>query len=225
LSLPLLPLSLPTLFFSTLTKALSNSTAALADTNLASLPVGSIIQFERKGFYILDRAHNPSSPSEPAVLIFIPDGKASSIALKYVAPAKEGGKDAKKAGEKKTSAKDKVAAVAQKKAAATPAAASSSDVLRRIPELAPKEAVNIVLKSDGTKGFEIPVTVRLVLPSFSFLSLFGLFLLPLRKVRLTLASLAVQTKMYYSPPINGGHDYPVPVKTEMFEVPPVHYQS
>ncbi|GAA5858656.1 hypothetical protein JCM8547_001408 [Rhodosporidiobolus lusitaniae] len=135
-------------------------TPALADYNVSLLPVGTIIQFERKGFYIVDRASSPSSPSEPAVLIFIPDGKASSIVLKYQPPVAE--KGAKKEGEKKkgaTSAKDKVAAAAQKKAST--AAEGSAGGLTQIPELAPKEAVEVTLKSDGTKGFDIPVKTKM----------------------------------------------------------------
>ncbi|GAA5845383.1 hypothetical protein JCM5353_004814, partial [Sporobolomyces roseus] len=71
------------------------SVDAVADLNIQSLPKGSIIQFERKGFYIVDVAFDPSSPQTPMELIFIPDGKASTIALKYQAPEapkKEGAK-------------------------------------------------------------------------------------------------------------------------------------
>lgn len=174
------------------------------------------------------------------MLIYIPDGKASSIALKYVAPA-AAKKDAKVGGEKKTSAKDKVAAASQKK----DATAGKPEVLRRIPESAPTEAVEVVLRSDGTKGFEIPVTVRSLFPPFppsraSFPLLPPSLPPPLVRRLLvesqqsftdapphppTANARTAQTKMYYSPPINGGHDYPVPVTTKMFEVPPVHYQK
>ncbi|GAA6039961.1 hypothetical protein JCM8097_002640 [Rhodosporidiobolus ruineniae] len=131
-------------------------TAAVADANVASLPAGTIIQFERKGFYIVDRAFDAAS-STPAALIFIPDGKASSIALKYQAPAaaaskaKEGDKK-----EKKTPAKDKQAAVQAKKAGK-----EGKAPLTQLPELAPSEAVEVVLKSEGEKGFDIPVKTKM----------------------------------------------------------------
>ncbi|KAL2010590.1 hypothetical protein VTN00DRAFT_6397 [Thermoascus crustaceus] len=45
---------------------------AVADCNVAELKEGDIIQFERKGYYRLDR---PYAPGEPAVLFNIPTGK------------------------------------------------------------------------------------------------------------------------------------------------------
>ncbi|KAG0749319.1 hypothetical protein G6F16_001108 [Rhizopus arrhizus] len=53
--------------------------AAIADGNIKQLKKGDIIQFERKGYYILDA---PASGSEPAHFICIPDGKAASMASK-----------------------------------------------------------------------------------------------------------------------------------------------
>ena len=45
---------------------------AVADCNVAELKEGDIIQFDRKGFYRLDR---PYAPGKPAVLFNIPTGK------------------------------------------------------------------------------------------------------------------------------------------------------
>ncbi|KAL4894545.1 tRNA synthetases class I, catalytic domain-containing protein [Aspergillus ambiguus] len=45
---------------------------AVADGNVADLKEGDIIQFERKGYYRVDR---PSAPGQPAVLFNIPTGK------------------------------------------------------------------------------------------------------------------------------------------------------
>ncbi|BCS27585.1 glutamate--tRNA ligase GUS1 [Aspergillus puulaauensis] len=45
---------------------------AIADSNVAYLKEGDIIQFERKGYYRLDKA---SAPGKPAVLFNIPSGK------------------------------------------------------------------------------------------------------------------------------------------------------
>ena len=127
------------------------------------MPAGSIIQFERKGFYIVDKAFDPSKPDQPAELILIPDGKASSIALKYQVPGGAGGEKekaavgggGKKAAGGKTPAKDKDAvAQAKKKGASTKRVG--------LPEVAPKEPVESVMKSEGTKGYDIPVRVRLL---------------------------------------------------------------
>ena len=47
--------------------------AGVADHNVAQLKVGDIIQFDRKGFYRVDRA---AAPGAPAVFFNIPTGKA-----------------------------------------------------------------------------------------------------------------------------------------------------
>lgn len=138
----------------------ANRTAAIADHNVRSLPAGSIIQFERKGFYIVDKAFDSSKPDQPAELILIPDGKASSIALKYQVPGggdkekkeKAAAGGGKKATGGKTPAKDKDAAAQAKKGASTKRVG--------LPEVAPKEPVESVMKSEGTKGYDIPVRVR-----------------------------------------------------------------
>ena len=52
---------------------------AIADGNVRNLKKGDIMQFERKGYYILDA---PATDSEPAHFIRIPDGKAASTASK-----------------------------------------------------------------------------------------------------------------------------------------------
>ncbi|KAE8150121.1 tRNA synthetases class I, catalytic domain-containing protein [Aspergillus avenaceus] len=46
--------------------------AATADCNVKDLKEGDIIQFERKGFYRVDKAY---APGQPAVLFYIPTGK------------------------------------------------------------------------------------------------------------------------------------------------------
>ncbi|GAA5902968.1 glutamate--tRNA ligase GUS1 [Sporobolomyces salmoneus] len=131
------------------------SVDAVADLNIRELAKGDIIQFERKGFYIVDVPFNSSSPSQAVELIFIPDGKASTIALKYQVPEvkKEGGKKAVAGG-----SKDKDAAAKAKKAAKT---ASTPETAVGLPEVAPKEAVETILRSEGKKGFEIPVKTKM----------------------------------------------------------------
>ncbi|KAI8979611.1 tRNA synthetases class I, catalytic domain-containing protein [Mycotypha africana] len=53
--------------------------SAIADGNTKSLKEGDIIQFERKGYFILDA---PATATEPAHFIRIPDGKAANMASK-----------------------------------------------------------------------------------------------------------------------------------------------
>lgn len=51
-----------------------SSIDAIGDINLKTLPVGSIIQFERKGYFRLDRAFDVET-SMPGEFFLIPDGK------------------------------------------------------------------------------------------------------------------------------------------------------
>ncbi|KAF8319449.1 glutamate-tRNA ligase [Clavulina sp. PMI_390] len=62
-------------------------TEAWADSNVVSLAKGDIIQFERKGYYILDAIVKKDS-GDVLEFILIPDGKASGVATKSsAAPA------------------------------------------------------------------------------------------------------------------------------------------
>ncbi|KAF9438245.1 hypothetical protein BGZ76_009076 [Entomortierella beljakovae] len=70
-------------------------TEAVADGNVAELNKGDIIQFERKGYYIVDEA---ATSGGAARLILIPDGKAASTSSKTAPVPQAGAKDAKKKG-------------------------------------------------------------------------------------------------------------------------------
>ncbi|KAI8644389.1 tRNA synthetases class I, catalytic domain-containing protein [Parasitella parasitica] len=59
---------------------------AIADGNTKNLKKGDIIQFERKGYFILDAT---ATATEPAHFIRIPDGKAASMASKADTSAKK----------------------------------------------------------------------------------------------------------------------------------------
>ncbi|GAA5931087.1 glutamate--tRNA ligase GUS1 [Sporobolomyces koalae] len=133
------------------------SVDAVADLNLRQVKKGDILQFERKGFYIVDVAYDPSQPSNAVELIFIPDGKASTIALKYQVPQQQ--QSAPKTKAVTGGSKDKDAAAKAKKAAAT--ASSSSSQVQGLPEFAPKQAVETVIRSEGLKGFEIPIKTKM----------------------------------------------------------------
>lgn len=136
---------------------------AVADLNVANLKKGDIIQFERKGYYIVDKAFDAST-SSAAELILIPDGKASSIVSKYVAAQEAAAKasGAAKAAAAPTKAPSKKA---QAKAAKAKAAGSSpvekKAATARIPEPAPTEAVTTTVLSDGKKGYEIPINTKM----------------------------------------------------------------
>lgn len=54
---------------------------ALADANILELQVGDIIQFERKGYFILDKISEESGEKR-FEFIHIPDGRAAGLALK-----------------------------------------------------------------------------------------------------------------------------------------------
>jgi glutamyl-tRNA synthetase len=120
-------------------------TEAVGDHNIKSLKKGDIIQFERKGYYIVDSAYGEKETVE---CILIPDGKASSVASKAAVPEKEKmavpatSKNAEKGKGKSSEVKTK-------------------EKVGRIPEPAPKEAVETVLLSNGTKGFPQKVTTKM----------------------------------------------------------------
>ena len=51
-----------------------SSVNALGDVNMKTLPVGSIIQFERKGYFRLDRAYDEKTGTAGEFFL-VPDGK------------------------------------------------------------------------------------------------------------------------------------------------------
>jgi glutamyl-tRNA synthetase len=67
---------------------------AWGETSMATLSVGTIVQLERKDYFRVDRAYNAKTPTEPMVLILVPDGRprswgVSSAAAKAAAEPKE----------------------------------------------------------------------------------------------------------------------------------------
>lgn len=59
---------------------------AYGDANMRKLKKGDVIQLERKGYWIVDRAANAGKPEQPMVLLDIPDGRAAKTAT-TAAPA------------------------------------------------------------------------------------------------------------------------------------------
>ncbi|KAI8617105.1 tRNA synthetases class I, catalytic domain-containing protein [Chytriomyces sp. MP71] len=55
---------------------------AWGDANLRLCQKGDIIQLERKGYYIVDKAFDPQNPNAPIHLYLIPDGRVDSIKSK-----------------------------------------------------------------------------------------------------------------------------------------------
>jgi len=122
---------------------------AFADNNVSELKQGDIIQFERKGYYICDKALD--GPDGVMEFIFIPDGKASSVALK--AKSADAAKPAKKAPAGKAAA-----AAAATAAATAPPAKGQTSKSQGQPELAPQEPTSAVLDS---RGLQIPVKTKM----------------------------------------------------------------
>lgn len=123
-----------------LTKTTEFHIDAVADANVKLLKKGDIIQFERIGYFIVDKAFGEPAHDagreevlDRVDLILIPDGKAASVASK--------------------------APVAAPKAAAKAAKAPATVV--KIAEPAPTEAVETILLSEGSKGFPQPVTTKM----------------------------------------------------------------
>ncbi|EFN53000.1 hypothetical protein CHLNCDRAFT_137448 [Chlorella variabilis] len=52
---------------------------AVGDINMRSLQQGEVIQLERKGYFIVDRAFDPATPNDAMVLLNIPDGRAKAM--------------------------------------------------------------------------------------------------------------------------------------------------
>jgi glutamyl-tRNA synthetase len=51
----------------------------LGDVNFREIPSGTVLQLERRGYYIVDIAWDPAHPDKPAVLLNIPDGRAKNM--------------------------------------------------------------------------------------------------------------------------------------------------
>ncbi|SCV72989.1 BQ2448_6914 [Microbotryum intermedium] len=173
-------------------------TEAYADVNVAGLEKGTIIQFERKGFFIVDQSANEDGGAE---LILIPDGKVSTVVSKHEAAllaaqkAKNGEGEPKSGKGKKedknaggTSQKEGKGAEKKKKVETVTATATTN--AKGLPDIAPEQAKESILLSDGKEGFEQKVF----------------------------------TKMFKVPSVYGEDGVDAPATTKMFAVKPVYQQ-
>lgn len=122
---------------------------ALADANVAELKKGDTIQFERKGYFIVDAVRGSAEGGDLHLdFITIPDGRAASVASKAAAAGITSAAPA--TGEKKATSGGwgKGAPAAKTEATAPPPKTTSS----------PNDKV---LLSEVTHGFEIPVTTSM----------------------------------------------------------------
>ncbi|KAI8843356.1 tRNA synthetases class I, catalytic domain-containing protein [Chytriomyces cf. hyalinus JEL632] len=117
-------------------------TEAWGDANLRLCKQGDIIQLERKGYYIVDKAFDPAAPNSSIHLFLIPDGRVDSI-------------KSKAAPEEPAAASAPVAAPAAKKAKTAKGAVAkpvaSNDPLKS-PMYASKKVYTETAKFPGVSG-------------------------------------------------------------------------
>ncbi|KAG0003671.1 hypothetical protein BGZ80_004578 [Entomortierella chlamydospora] len=130
-----------------LTPVTEFKTEAIADGNVAELNKGDIIQFERKGFYIVDAV---ATPTTPARLILIPDGKVASMTSKAAPVSQTELKDAKKKEKGAGAAAGAAPAISGKKAkAAAHASAQKPAPTWTGPGPKPQEIVELEAKIEA----------------------------------------------------------------------------
>eukprot|EP00330_Aristerostoma_sp_ATCC50986_P005165 CAMPEP_0114594314 /NCGR_PEP_ID=MMETSP0125-20121206/15956_1 /TAXON_ID=485358 ORGANISM="Aristerostoma sp., Strain ATCC 50986" /NCGR_SAMPLE_ID=MMETSP0125 /ASSEMBLY_ACC=CAM_ASM_000245 /LENGTH=756 /DNA_ID=CAMNT_0001794465 /DNA_START=70 /DNA_END=2340 /DNA_ORIENTATION=+ len=89
------------------------STSAFADPNVKNLQKATVIQFERRGYFIVDKIHSQADGERKVELVYIPDGKTktmSNLSTKVDQAenvgAKKDDKKKKKGGDKKEETKE-----------------------------------------------------------------------------------------------------------------------
>ena len=121
----------------------------LGDPELASLKKGDIIQLQRRGFFIVDRAYKPPSPNtcKPThiALIAIPDGTPGS----YGPPGRAKTSQAAAAGAKPAKGGNKKGGGIKKEAAAAPAPAKETPASKPTGILSDAVAINAAIANQG----------------------------------------------------------------------------
>jgi len=135
---------------------------AWADGNVAGLKEGEIVQFERKGYYRVDKVTG-NGEGLHVDFVRIPDGKAAGLASKNVPTEKEEGKggkggSGKKGEDKKGKGKDVGDNPAKEKGGKKEKKGGEKE--KSSAGGAPADGERIV-KSNATSGFGIPVTTKM----------------------------------------------------------------
>lgn len=136
-------------------------TECWADANVTKLSKGDIMQFERKGYYIVDGIYDdtesPVSGAKRMEFVKIPDGRAAGLASK-AGPETDAPKPKK---EKAAGGNFGKPTRGQGAAASNSAAGSgSTQTLTSKVSKAHPEGTTVHL-SDGTTGYEIPITTKM----------------------------------------------------------------
>jgi glutamyl-tRNA synthetase len=135
-------------------------TECWADANVAKLKKGDIMQFERKGYYIVDGIYDDTEShvegAKRMEFVKIPDGRAAGLASKA-------GPDTDTASKPK---KDKAAGGGNfgkptrgQGAAASSPAGSTPTLTQKVSKAHP-EGTHVIL-SEGTTGYSIPITTKM----------------------------------------------------------------
>lgn len=133
-------------------------TECWADANVLNLKKGDIMQFERKGYYIVDGIYDDpegASGAKRMEFVKIPDGRAAGLASKAGPEAA----DAPKAKKEKSSG-GSFGKPVRGQGGATSSVAPSAPKLTPEASKAHPEGTTVYL-SEGTEGYEIPVTTKM----------------------------------------------------------------
>lgn len=125
---------------------------ALADANVVGLKKFDIIQFERKGFYIYQGTKDSEGRMEFG---FIPDGRASTVALKGKPFEEDTTKAVGKPGEKGWGKDMKATKDVKNKPKEIPVSTAATSDEKPSEKAASETAEGKVYLSDATRGFEI----------------------------------------------------------------------
>lgn len=133
-------------------------TECWADANVAKLSKGDIMQFERKGYYIVDGIYDdtesPVSGAKRMEFVKIPDGRAAGLASKAGPEAADTPKPKK----------DKAAGAnfgkpTRGQGAAAASSPAGSGLTSKVSKAHPEGTA--VYLSEGTTGYEIPITTKM----------------------------------------------------------------
>ncbi|KAG9123204.1 hypothetical protein FRC07_000114 [Ceratobasidium sp. 392] len=134
-------------------------TECWADANVTNLKKGGIMQFERKGYYIVDGIYDDPeshvSGAKRMEFVKIPDGRAAGLA------SKAGSEDvAPKPKKEKAAGGGNFGKPTRGQGATTSSQAGPAPTLTQAASKAHPEGTQVVL-SEGTTGYSIPITTKM----------------------------------------------------------------